>query len=107
MEILFCHPDIEEFIDSLPIQTIAKVRAVIRDLYERGHTLRAPFSKQIGSNLFELRINGKLAIRLIYTFHHQAAWILKGFIKKQDAIPLYELDTAIQRKKRLESPSKP
>ena len=58
------------FIKSLNKEPRSKVTRYI-DLLERfGYRLSMPYSKKIESNLFELRIRGKVEIRIFYTFRN-------------------------------------
>lgn len=88
---------LEKFITSLQKQTIAKVLRTI-DLLERfGASLGTPHSKKIATSLFELRIRGKLEVRIFYTFHKDTIILLHGFIKKSQKIPQKELHLAQQK----------
>ena len=101
MRIQFFDNSLEQFIKNLEKPTIAKVLRTI-DLLERfGHDLGMPHSKKIGDQLFELRIRGKQEIRILFTFHKQAAVLLHGFIKKSQQIPLKEIALARQKLKTL------
>lgn len=102
MEIYFCHPEIEKFIDLLQKDARQKVRHLLNLLNNHGSLLRMPHSKQINDNLFELRARGRQDVRLLYAFHRSRAYILHIFIKKQRNIPLRELDTALSRRLSIE-----
>jgi len=69
-------------------------------LEEFGHNLRMPHSKQIDSNIFELRVMGNQQIRLIYCFWQEGITIFYGFVKQTNKIPTKELEV-IKKKYRL------
>ncbi len=89
---------VEIFIDSLDIDTEAKVfRMVYTLLHQYGPSLTMPHSKKITDNLYELRIRGKVEIRIFYTFKDKAIYLLHAFQKKSQKIPSRELDIAKKR----------
>jgi phage-related protein len=63
--------------------------------------MASPFSKKIGNNLFELRVRGNNAIRLIYCFSKKRIVVLHAFKKKTNKIPQRELKTAVDRMKQI------
>lgn len=65
---------------------------------------KEPLSKYLEHGLWELRINaGSNILRVIYTFNKgKVIILLHVFIKKQQKIPLHELETARKRLKELE-----
>jgi len=93
--------NVEKFIQSLEKQTIAKVLRTIDLLETFGHKLGMPHSKMISKGLFELRIRGKQEIRIFYSFYKDRIHLLHGFVKKSQKTPQREIDTALQRLKRL------
>lgn len=62
-----------------------------------GNDIAMPYSKSLGEGLFELRISGKIPIRIIYCFYENYAILLHALIKKSDKIPKRELDLAKRR----------
>ena len=102
MEIHIFDKSLEKFIESLEKLTIAKVLRTIDLLEEFGPKLGLPHSKKVSARLFELRIRGKQEVRIFYTFHQQQIILLYGFIKKSQKIPQKEIQTALQRLKRLD-----
>ena len=100
MNIQYYSDDIEEFIESLENNTIAKVLRTFELLEKFGNQLGMPHSKKVGNGLFELRIRGNQEVRFLYVFQKgQIVIILSGFIKKTMKIPTRELNLAIKRKK--------
>ncbi|MEK7219100.1 MAG: type II toxin-antitoxin system RelE/ParE family toxin [Patescibacteria group bacterium] len=98
MEIRNFTTDIDKFLDHLEETTRSKVSKVLYLLEMVGNEIEMPYSKSLGGGLFELRISGKISIRIIYCFHQNYAILLNAFIKKSDKIPKKELDLAKRRR---------
>ncbi len=99
MQIKFYSDDIEEFIESLQEQTIAKVLRTFDLLEKFGNQLKMPHSKKVGDGLFELRIRGVQEVRFLYMFQKdKIVIVLSGFIKKTNKIPARQLSLAKRRK---------
>ena len=94
---------VEDLITSLDKPVYAKVSRTIILLRTFGNALRMPYSKSLGSNLFELRARGQQEIRIFYTFYDNEAILLHAFIKKTQNTPLRELETAKAKLKALTS----
>lgn len=93
---------IDDFIKAQDQSTISKIAFRI-DLLERfGPRLGMPYSKKIADNLYELRIRGKVEIRILYVFKGDEAILLNIFKKKQDKISPKEIDLATQRLRSIE-----
>ena len=103
MRIKFYSDEIEEFVESLQEQTIAKVLRTF-DLLERfGNQLKMPHSKKVSDGLFELRIRGVQEVRFLYMFQKvKIVIVLSGFIKKTNKIPIRQLSLAKRRKNDLD-----
>lgn len=97
MEILYYNDDVQEFIAELDSRTRLKTVKTIQLLAEYGFRLGMPYSKKIGTRLFELRISAVGEIRIFYTFFMNAIILLHIFMKKTQKIPIYELQTAQKR----------
>ena len=97
MEIKFFTTVIDKFLDDLEKGTKSKVVQVFDMLELCGSEIEMPFSKSLGGGLFELRISGKIPIRIIYCFHQNCAILLHIFTKKTNKIPKRELDLAKRR----------
>ena len=92
---------IESFIIVQERKTQAKITRMIITLGKYGPSLGMPFSKKIDKNLWELRISGKEAIRIFYTFKGSEIVLLHIFKKKTERIPQKEIKLATQRIERL------
>ena len=97
MEVRFFDENLERFVHTLQKPTISKVLRAIDLIQQFGPHLRMPHSKHIGEGLFELRIRGVEEVRLIYTFHKNAAMLLHGFLKKSKRISRKEIELAMQK----------
>lgn len=103
MDIRSFNKSVDDFFLFLENETRGKVAQRIGLLEEYGHQLRAPYSKAIRRNFFELRIRGKQEVRILYCFYGDAAVLLHGFVKKSQQIPLKEIGLAWQRKQSLDA----
>ncbi|OGI95723.1 hypothetical protein A2917_00165 [Candidatus Nomurabacteria bacterium RIFCSPLOWO2_01_FULL_42_17] len=97
MEIRNFSTDVDKFLESLEEITRSKVSKVLHMLIMVGNEIEMPYSKSLGGGLFELRISGKVPIRIIYCFHENCAILLHAFAKKTDRIAKRELDLAKRR----------
>jgi len=90
---------VTDFLDSLPLTSLDKVRHAMRLLQEFGPRLRQPNSKKLTgySKLFELRTSGSSPVRLLYTVFNGKFIILHGFVKKTNLTPAKEIKTALSR----------
>jgi len=86
---------VEEFIEGLPENDRALVRARIAFLGEAGNRLREPHSKSLGGGLFELRVKSR---RFFYCFKPGGVIVLlHAFGKKSQKTPQREMDIAQRR----------
>jgi phage-related protein len=86
---------VEGFIEALPVDDRASVRARITFLAEIGNRAREPLSKSLGSGLFELRVK---ACRIFYCFKPGGVIVLlHGFMKKSQKTPRREMEIAQKR----------
>ena len=88
---------VREFILGLEPATQAKVERAVDLLVRHGPELGMPHSRRLTNQLFELRIRGKIDIRLFYGFIGQRIYVLHVFVKKSQRLPQRELATAQQR----------
>jgi len=101
MEIILLDSEVEKFINSLDKITRAKTLRSLKLLEKFSYDLRMPHSKKILENIFELRIQGKIKIRLFYIFKNNYMIITHGFIKKTLKIPEKELEITKNKIKNL------
>lgn len=77
-------PEVEKWIDALPVKDFAVVLAAIERLAERGNELRAPVSRPLGRGLFELRLDvGRVARRITFYFAQERRIVLLTTFRKQ------------------------
>jgi phage-related protein len=86
MEVVYATGDISRFLDGLEAEVRSQVARLLNILVIRGHELRLPHSRALGSGLFELRLMGSHPVRLLYCFHVESAYILHAVIKKRNAL---------------------
>ena len=92
MEIIHWNEKTEKFIKDLNIEVWARVDRTLTTLGILGHLIEMPDSKSLGKGLFELRIQGKIQIRILYMFKNNKAYILHGFVKKTWKIPRGDIE---------------
>ncbi len=94
---LFTTEEVQQFISGLDSLAQSKVARSIDLLEKYQYHLSMPHSKMIEHNLYELRIKGKIEIRIMYTFQAATIILFYGFIKKSQKIPKQELRTIYQK----------
>ena len=85
-----------EFMQALPEKLQAKVLRSIDLLEEYGSSLREPYSKHIDDGIFELRTKyaSDITRSMYFFFEGNRIVITHGFVKKQQKIPVSELQKA-------------
>jgi len=96
MEIDF-HPSVLAFLHSLDEEEASDIYRLIEMLSDRGHTLSMPVSKPIGKGLFELRIHGRPAFRLLYGFYDRQAIVVVAMKKQKPSIDPRDIRLALER----------
>lgn len=96
MEVIYATDAIYGFCDSLNNDTQIRVERLVGMLRAYGQQLRLPHSRALGSGLFELRLNGKHAVRLLYCYADNRAYIVHALVKKQGALPRSDIVYAQQ-----------
>jgi phage-related protein len=91
MQVLFFNTKVEEFLSNLEAPTIAKVIKTIELLETFGVRLSMPYTKYLGGKMFELRIQGKEEVRILYFFDRDTVVLLHAFKKKSNKIPKKEI----------------
>ena len=93
----FLRDDTYEFIKSLDDNSAIKVFGLLEILDQLGLHLGPPKLKKITREIYELRIIGKISVRILCSFSGGDIYILHAFIKKSQKIPKKELEKAIHR----------
>lgn len=94
---------VDDFIKVQDLSTRKKIAFRINLLERFGMHLGMPYSRKITGNLYELRMRGKVEVRIIYSFKNNYAVLLHVFKKKQDKLPQREIETARSRLSALDS----
>lgn len=92
---------VEDFMNSFEEESFSKIARTIALLQIFGEKLKMPHSKKIKDGIYELRVKGKIEIRIMYSFYHRRTYLLHGFVKKTNKIPKKEIKTALTRFKNL------
>ncbi len=90
---------VEDFIKEQDEATHAKVLQSIKLLANSGPFLKPPYIKKLQDKLYELRISGKVAIRIFYTITNNEYYLLHTFKRKTQKTPSKELKVALDRLK--------
>ena len=93
----FLRDETYNFLKSLDDDLATKVFGLLEILDELGVHLGPPKLKKITREIYELRIIGKISIRILCSFFGNEIYILHAFIKKTQKIPRKELAKAIHR----------
>ena len=97
MTSLSIHHSVRKFLKTLPPDLKSKATEQLDALEMFGRLLPPPDSKKVAANLFELRIQGSVQVRLLYGFSGDTVYIVNSFVKKSNKIPPRELRTAHRR----------
>lgn len=92
---------VKDFIEKQDKQTRARINLSIRLLIDNGPYLKDPYIKKLQNNLYELRIRGKIAIRIFYSKDKNVYYLLHAFKKKTQRTPTRELLVALGRMKEI------
>lgn len=88
---------VQGFIDDQDMATGAKITSYIDLLESHGPYLKPPYIKKIYNKLYELRISGKVAVRIFYTIRNGEYYLLHAFKKKSQKTPPREIKVALDR----------
>jgi len=78
---ILVHPSVEKFLKNLDSNFASEVVSVVELLEIYGNNLSMPHAKPIGGGLWELRITGLRASRILYGFDKKSIILLLA-IKK-------------------------
>lgn len=88
---------VDNLMETLDGDTIGKLLRTLNLLETQGYRLGMPHSKHIVGKIYELRVRGKIEIRIFYGHHMSVIYLLHGFVKKAQKTPIRELKIAEQR----------
>jgi len=97
LKIFYFHDDIKKFVLDLDDVSLQKVYGAFDLIQQYGHLLRLPHVRNLGKNLYELRILGREHIRFFYTLNGNRAVMLHVFVKKSQRIPAQDISLARNR----------
>jgi len=89
------------FLKSFDDNFVAKIFGLLEILNELGVYLGPSKLKKVNKDIYELRVVGKISIRIFIYFSNSHIYILHAFVKKSQKIPKKELEIAINRLKSL------
>ncbi len=92
---------VDEFAKVQDKATYAKIISAIDYLEYGGPFLKPPYIKKIKDKLYELRVSGKVEIRIFYTQYKNEYYLLHAFKKKTQKTPAKEIKIALDRIKEL------
>lgn len=88
---------VKNFIEEQEKPVRVKINLSIRLLINNGPYLKEPYIKKLQHNLYELRIKGRIAIRIFYSKDTNEYYLLHAFKKKTQKTPPRELKVALDR----------
>ncbi|MDP2641806.1 MAG: type II toxin-antitoxin system RelE/ParE family toxin [bacterium] len=94
--------EVNKFLKSIDIVLREQTLTLIELLAEHGHYLRMPYSRALGKGLFELRIIGKVQVRVFYCFNKGKICLLHSIIKKGQKLSLKDTAHARELKRQVE-----
>ena len=92
---------VQEFIEKQDMATGAKITSYVDLLVSHGPYLKPPYIKKLQDKLYELRISGKVKVRIFYTLVDNEYYLLHGFKKKSQKTPSKEIKVALDRMREL------
>lgn len=92
---------VKDFMKEQDETTYAKVISYIDLLEYSGPFLKPPYMKKLQDKLYELRISGKIELRILYTISKNEYYLLHVFKKKTPKTPAKELKIALDRIKKI------
>lgn len=92
---------VKEFMKEQDMLTRTRMAQSINLLAKGGPYLKPPYMKKLQDKLYELRIQGVIAIRIFYTVYEGNYYLLHAFKKKTQKTPLKELKVGLDRMKEI------
>ncbi len=88
---------VQDFIFAQPTKVVTRIIRSIELLEKFGPFLRPPYSKKLTYDLYELRVQGRIAIRIMYAKFRNKFILIHAFVKKTQKTPARELEIALDR----------
>ena len=92
---------VKDFINEQDESTAAKILSYIELLKTDGPYLKPPYIKKLQDKLYEVRVSGKVAVRIFYTVKSGEYYLLHAFKKKTQKTPAQEIKVALDRMKEI------
>lgn len=92
---------VQDFLEEQDRSTAAKIVSAIELLETDGPYLKPPYIKKLQDKLYELRVSGKIAVRIFYAIKNGEYYLLHAFKKKSQKTPAQEIKTALDRMKEI------
>ncbi len=102
MKINFLFTKTYDFLFALDDTAVDKINKSLGLLERHGNTIKYPHTKYVANGVFELRVIGRIHIRIFFVFKDGEAFILHAFAKKTEKIPKKEIDYVLSLKKKLQ-----
>jgi phage-related protein len=94
MEVIYATSAVHDFYWSLEIDLQKRADRLVESLRIYKNILHLPHSRALGDGLFELRLNGKHAVRFLYCYVNNTSYILHGLVKKTGALSSRDIEYA-------------
>lgn len=88
---------VKEFIEEQDEPTKTRINLSIRLLIDYAPFLKPPEIKKLQDKLYELRIQGKVSVRILYTVVDGEYYLLHAFKKQSQKTPPKEIKVALNR----------
>ena len=95
--IRFVTDDTYDFIKSFENKISSRIFQLLEVLDETGTCLSPKQLKKVNNEIYELRVSGKVQVRIFCCFRNNFIYVLHGFVKKTRKIPKNELQIAVHR----------
>lgn len=92
---------VKKFTESQDESTYAKIVRMIELVQKYGPYLMGPYVKKLRKDLYELRISGKIAVRILFTCINGCYYLLHAFKKKTQKTPVKEIEIGLDRMKEI------
>lgn len=91
------------FIDQLNQATVSRIFQYVDLLQKNGPNLGMPYTRKMSRRLYELRVTGKIEVRIFYTYQDSNIYLLHAFRKQSQKTPKRDLRLAEQRARLIHS----
>ena len=83
MKVLYATDAVHNFLQKLEQTERFRARRLLSVLEARGYAIRMPHSKPLGEGIFELRLTGTHAVRILYCYYGGCAYVLHALVKNR------------------------